>query len=485
MRYSLGRDAALHVLGGVGLPHVVALQIAEQPHRIAAEAWVVAQPRLPHVPREVDRRQPVDRRGSGSPGRASGTWQPAQPSSWNCWRPRWKSCAKLVVVGGSERPGGRGELAVLDQRLDDRHLEQRQVRRHRRERSAAELVAHAVAVGIALDRRRPPRRLRRHGEHVALEEHIALDAHVDLQRLGGEVGERRRACPSSRTASRRGPRRRRGAPDVSTSPARRDAQHAEVDALWRPAYLRVRRRRARRRAPGRRVAAAGRGSSRAPAPARRRARPARADSARRRSPCARRRRSRNAVSVSAPAPFGPPTQWHDGHEMVSGPPKTPSCTRRNGPVVASSRHCRRRARRRSRTRARRAAARGPRARRGRPRPAATRAGSRAARISRRKEPGAAASRSRSSCRRAASALRVARRLQAERRRPLERRAVRAPRGASRSCAPSACDERQAEHRQARQVFRRGRLMARTASARATATRGRRGRWRARCSSSAR
>ncbi len=41
---------------------------------------------------------------------------------------------------------------------------------------------------------------------------------------------------------------------------------------------------------------------------------------------------RNASSVSAPAPFGPPTQWHDGQEIVSGPPKSPRCTRRNGPL---------------------------------------------------------------------------------------------------------------------------------------------------------
>ena len=29
-------------------------------------------------------------------------------------------------------------------------------------------------------------------------------------------------------------------------------------------------------------------------------------------------------NVPAPAPLGPPTQWHDGQEMVSGPPKSPA-----------------------------------------------------------------------------------------------------------------------------------------------------------------
>jgi hypothetical protein len=63
-------------------------------------------------------------------------------------RPRWKSYAKLVVVGGSSA-WPAGELAVLDQRLDDRQLEQREVHDHRGEAAAAELVAIAVVVGIA------------------------------------------------------------------------------------------------------------------------------------------------------------------------------------------------------------------------------------------------------------------------------------------------------------------------------------------------
>src|SRR6185295_5086029 len=70
-----------------------------------------------------------------------GTWQPAQPSVWNCSRPRANSSAKLVVGGGRKLP-------VLDQRLDHRHLEEREVRHHRGERPAAELLADAVAIGV-------------------------------------------------------------------------------------------------------------------------------------------------------------------------------------------------------------------------------------------------------------------------------------------------------------------------------------------------
>ncbi len=138
---------------------------------------------------------------------------------------------------------------------------------------------------------------------------------------------------------------------------------------------------------------------------------------------------------------------------------------------------RRRARRRSRTRARRAAARGRPARPGRSRPAATRSGSSAACISRRKEPGAAASRRRSSCRRAASAVRLARRFQAERRRAVERtdnrRARWRPLAASRV---SHAGEREAERQHERCAIVRWRVvMARRASAGATATPGRRAR----------
>jgi hypothetical protein len=89
------------------LPHVVPLEIAEQPHGIAAEGRIVLQPGLAHVLREVDRREAVE----GEIGLFStiiGTWQPAQPKSWNCRRPSWKSYAKLVVVGGSSDSDAAG-----------------------------------------------------------------------------------------------------------------------------------------------------------------------------------------------------------------------------------------------------------------------------------------------------------------------------------------------------------------------------------------
>src|SRR5437667_312056 len=44
------RDPALNVLGRVGLPHVVALEIAEQPYRIAVERGLVGKRRPPHLP---------------------------------------------------------------------------------------------------------------------------------------------------------------------------------------------------------------------------------------------------------------------------------------------------------------------------------------------------------------------------------------------------------------------------------------------------
>ena len=55
------------------------------------------------------------------------------------------------------------------------------MRRHRREGSAAQLVAHAVAVGVGWIVAVPEETARAHGqEHVALEEHVALDAQVEL-----------------------------------------------------------------------------------------------------------------------------------------------------------------------------------------------------------------------------------------------------------------------------------------------------------------
>ena len=53
---------------------------------------------------------------------------------------RAKSSAKLVVVGARGQDlGGGGELAGLDERLDDRELEEREVCHHGGERPAAEL----------------------------------------------------------------------------------------------------------------------------------------------------------------------------------------------------------------------------------------------------------------------------------------------------------------------------------------------------------
>src|SRR6185503_18100001 len=126
---------------------VVALQITEQPHRIAAETRLVTQARLTHVLREVDRRQTLDvedRVLEDQHGRVA------------------SRAAELVELSATtleivcearrgrreERLSGRSELAVLDQRLDDGKLEQRQVCRHRGEGAAAELATHAVAVRI-------------------------------------------------------------------------------------------------------------------------------------------------------------------------------------------------------------------------------------------------------------------------------------------------------------------------------------------------
>ena len=255
---------------------------------------------------------------------------PRSPSSWNCRRPRWKSSREARRRRREQRParpgraGGSGSAARRSGISSSARCAD-----HRRERSAAELVAHAVAVGIGGIVAVAERRSR---ASRAREEHVALDAQVDLQRLARRSPRTSASVPfqpngfTTRSASTP------LTPDVSISPFGVDAQHAEVDALWRPADLACGAGARRVARAGRRVAAAGRALiSRAsawttPSPT--------SAGGFRSSPLAVRSPSplRNALSVSAPAPFGPPTQWQEGHEMVSGPPKTPSCTRRNGPV---------------------------------------------------------------------------------------------------------------------------------------------------------
>src|SRR5262249_6767659 len=123
------------------------------------------------------------------------------------------------------------ELAVLDQGLRDRQLEQRQVHGQRGKRAVAELVAYAIVVGIlrVLPGAEDLSRTRR-------EEALALDAVMDLERLDREVrrgGER--ALPAERLDHEIGidPARARRV-DLAL---RRHAQDAEVDPLARELVL--------------------------------------------------------------------------------------------------------------------------------------------------------------------------------------------------------------------------------------------------------
>ena len=144
---------------------------------------------------------------------------------------------------------------------------------------------------------------------------------VDLERLGGEVGEGgERSLPAERLHHQVGvDSADAGRVDLALG---RRAQHAEVDALGgQPGLARGAGAGGLAQQVGA-LRAADRGSSRAPAPGRRRA-----PIERRRVALVAARRAlavalEERVSVSAPAPFGPPTQWHEGQEMVSGPPKS-------------------------------------------------------------------------------------------------------------------------------------------------------------------
>ena len=398
---------------------------------------------------EVDRRQPLDVERSGSRAPSSARGSPRSRARGTAGgragsRPRSSSSS-----GAAAPAAAGGELAVLDQRLDDRQLEQRQVRRSspRTGRGRARRARRRRPGPRDRSRRRPARASR-------------------------SRAARRSGCPCGPAAPRRrSPRRSASVPFQPNGFTTRSASTPRTpDASISPFGV-------ARSTPKSTPLAVSRASRAAPARAASRTRSARcccrsrlisrasacttpsptSAGGFRSSPLAVRSPSpsRNALSVSAPAPFGPPTQWHEGQEMVSGPPKTPPCTRRNGPAGAFAA----------------VAAAEPvgeavlvleeqlpevgQLRRGRPARRPRASASSAACISRRKEPGAAASRRRSSWRRAASALRLARRFQAERRRSRERRAVGAPAWRPRSrVALVARGEREAQRQQRRRVSRR-------------------------------
>ena len=95
-------------------------------------------------------------------------------------RPELLAAAR-EIVGEARRgrrrdhPCGGRQLTVLEQRLDDRQLEEREVGHHRGERPAPELVPHAVPVGVG--------GILPVAEQIARagrEQGVALDAHVHL-----------------------------------------------------------------------------------------------------------------------------------------------------------------------------------------------------------------------------------------------------------------------------------------------------------------
>jgi hypothetical protein len=143
----LGRDATLHVPRGVGLPHVVALEIAEQPDWIAAEARVVAKSRPHHLACKVDRRQPLDGEHR------------ALEDHHGLVAARAAELVELLAAAlevvrearrlrGKQRLGSRGELAVLDERLDDGSSSSARCTDIAAKGPRPELAAHAVAVRV-------------------------------------------------------------------------------------------------------------------------------------------------------------------------------------------------------------------------------------------------------------------------------------------------------------------------------------------------
>ena len=154
-----------------------------------------------------------------------------------------------------------------------------------------------------------------------------------------------------------------------------------------------------------------------------------------------------------------------GQEMVSGPPKSPPCTRRNGPAGAFADLAARRGRRRSRTRARRASCPRSASSARQTSPAARRSGVERG-VHRRagRSPGAAASRSAQLVPTRGHAVRFARRLEAERRRSRDAAGSRRARSAaSPLVAPLARGDRAGRaHERSRRAHRA--LMARRASA---------------------
>ena len=207
MRYSLERDAALHVPGGVGLAHVVALEIAEQPHRIAAEARrrsaapaaaSLATGRSAAAPR---------RRAIGLSRTSIGTWQPAQPSVVEL------PAAALEVVGearrrrrqqrlrGRRRAGGPGSAA---RRSEARAAPGAPIIAANGPRPSSPRMPSPSGIARIVRRRR-----RRRGEPLASSTSLWMPM-CTCSASAAKSREGRRACPSSRTASRPGRRRRRG-----------------------------------------------------------------------------------------------------------------------------------------------------------------------------------------------------------------------------------------------------------------------------------
>ena len=286
------------MLRGVAGTHVVALEIAEQPYRIAAERFVVLKRRPTHRARKVDRRQSVDL----DDGALEHHHRPvAVRAAERHGTARGHARNRRRSSSSAAQQARRGRLRAGDPAREARRSAVRagQDALPWPARAATELVAHTVAVGIA-GVFPGTRSLASLGDEI-----VGLNAQVNLQRFGREAGD-----VGARTLP---PERLDDEIVVDAVETRRIRSHRRLPTRSTPKSTPLLVSRASRACAVARSVAEERvalpleidASSRAQAPARPRAQPTPASSARRRWRGVLPSPSRNALSVSAPAPFGP------------------------------------------------------------------------------------------------------------------------------------------------------------------------------------